>query len=774
MRNALKSVVFLLFVCATVRAAQKRPVDWVNTLVGTAPLDKQKLIGNAPPPGELLYTGMTSPGAVLPHGSTNFAPINNNLALSYPAGVGMSYDYLFRTMIGFSSVMPGMVVMPVVGPWTVPPERIGSVYDRSSQIATSGYYSVYLHDFHIKAEMTVTYWTGMYRFNFPQSNHSHILMDMGRIGGAIEISDNHTVRGCGERWMPGWVSGTRPFGRAQACFVAVFSKPFKSFGTFREEPPSFPGRYNFLGEKKVTRGGKTESGPFAGAYLNFDTSEGEQVLVKIAAADSYADAQELLDKYSPGWDFDGIHRRAVNVWARLLNTIEIKGGTPHERTLFYSNYFHSFASPHLVARKGMRFRGPDGKMQTAEYDHYGPVPFWDTGRDQLVLLTLIEPSVMENILRSTLAQAREKGFMPTSFHGDHAVLMYLGCWLSGIPFDYKAAYKYLYKNAMTTTKGARPYLGEYLDKGYISDFIPNGNPDPPYAEGKAGVATTLEYAWDDSAMAVYAKKLGKEADYRMFRKRADNYRNVFDSSDGFMRGRLSDGAWISPFNPQEPYYNFMMKEASGWSTLWLVPQDVQGLINLLGGREKFNAKLDAFFNTPFHAPGICRDCTGMIGQYVQGNQPDQQTAYYYDWSGQPWKTQRIVREILTELYGSDKYGLGFPGMDDQGSTSSWYVLSAMGFYPVDPATADYAIGSPLFNDITLHLGNGKDFVIIANHNSARNIYIQSATLNGKPWNRPWFSHRDIAKGGRLVFEMGPSANKSWGSAPDAAPPSMSH
>jgi putative alpha-1,2-mannosidase len=312
-----KIVAFLLLVCTTALGAQKSPVNWVNTLVGTAPLDKQKLIGNAPPPGELLYTGMTSPGPVLPHGGIDLAPINNNVALSYPAGVPMSYDYLFRTMIGFSSAMPGMVVMPVVGPWTVPPERIGSVYDRSSQIATPGYYSVYLQDSHIKAEMTVTYWTGMYRFTFPESNHSHLLMDMGPGGGAIEISDGHTVRGCGERWLPGSVSGTRPFGTAQTCFVAVFSRPFKSFGTFREEPPSRPGRYSFLGDKKVTRGGKTESGPYAGAYLNFDTSEGEAVLIKIAAADNYQDAQQRLETYNPGWDFDAIHQQAVKIWATL-------------------------------------------------------------------------------------------------------------------------------------------------------------------------------------------------------------------------------------------------------------------------------------------------------------------------------------------------------------------------------------------------------------------------------------------------------------------------
>ncbi len=259
----------------------------------------------------------------------------------------------------------------------------------------------------------------------------------------------------------------------------------------------------------------------------------------------------------------------------------------------------------------------------------------------------------------------------------------------------------------------------------------------------------------------------------MFLERAHNYRNVFDRSTGFMRGKTQDGQWIAPFDPREPYYNFMMKEASGWSTLWLVPYDVHGLINLLGGVTKFDAKLDEFFSIPYTARGICRDCTGVIGQYVQGNQPDQQVAYYYDWGRQPWKTQKLTRKILSEMYGSDLSGYAFPGMDDQGATSSWYVMSAMGFYPVDPSSSAYIIGSPIFDEATIHMANGKDFTIVAQNNSAKNLYIQSAVLNGKPLNRPWFDHSDIAAGGRLVFTMGPQPNRNWGSSPNAAPPSMS-
>ena len=748
-------------------ATKRQPADYANGLVGTAPLDDQKLIGNAPPPGEELYSGLTSPGAVLPHGATDMAPINKNLDLAYAGGVSDPYFYPNRTMVGFSSgAEGGPTVMPVVGDWTVPPERSGSVYDKARERSAPGYYRVYLDDFKTRVEMTAATWAGIYRFTFPKTEKAHVVIDLGRMPGNAEIVGDDAVRGMFQRGRPGRSYTT--------YFVAKFSKPFRTFGTFREIPPNEknPGREPLVGSKDVEPNARAVAGAFAGAYLQFATAQGEQVLVKIAYGESYGMAEERLRSETPDWNFDGIRRQAAEAWAKKLNSIEVGGGTEKEKMLFYSCLLHSFASPHLIARKGEQFTGLDGKVRIAEYDRYGPVPYWDTGRDQVVLLTLLEPDVKVNILRSQLDMARESGFMGTSFHGDHAVLMYLGDWERGIDFDWAGAYEYLRKNAMDVN-GPRHYLAEYEQQGWISDVIPAGDPSPPYAGGKAGVATTLEYSWDDYAMAVFARRLGKEDDSQVFLKRAHNYENVFDNSVGFMRGRTADGKWIFPFDPREPYYNFMMKEASGWSTLWLEPHDVQGLINLLGGREKFAAKLDEFFNTPYNPKGVCRDCTGVIGQYVQGNQPDQQVAYYYDWAGQPWKTQKLTRDILRLMYGSDRYGLAFPGMDDQGSTSSWYVLSAMGFYTVDPSSPNYILGSPIFNRVTIHMGNGKDFEIVARNNSDKNIYIQSATLNGKPWDKPWFSHDEIAGGGKLILQMGASPNKNWGASPGDAPPSMS-
>ncbi|WP_236657456.1 GH92 family glycosyl hydrolase [Acidisarcina polymorpha] len=737
----------------------KRPLDYVNTLVGTAPLDQQKLIGNAPPPGEQLYSGFTSPAATLPHSSTELGPINANLDVHYLAGVRATYFYPNRTMYGFSTGADGSpILMPVVGDFTVPPERSGSVDDKSREKASAGYYSAYLDDYRTQIEMTATTWTGIFRITFPASNKSNILLDLRRSGGAVEVVGDRTLRG--------------HTADGRSSFVAEFSQPFQTFGTFKQNPPR-TARDPLIGFDDVNPGDRSITGNYAGAYLRFSTTDKQQMLVKISSGTSYEAAEARLSTEQPGWEFDGVHHQAEEAWAKKLNTIEVKGGTEKQRQLFYSCLYHSLYSPHLLARKGEPFKNAHNFAETATYDRYGPVPLWDTGRNQIVLLTLLlEPETKTDILRSELDDARERGYMETSFHGDNAVFMYLGDWERGLTFDWSGAYEFLRKNAVDP-KGPRGYLAEYMQQGWISDIVPAGNPSPPYAGGKAGAATTLAYSWDDYALALYAKKLGKTDDYTMFLLRAHNYRNVFDPSVGFIRGRTQDGAWISPFDPREPYYNFMMKEASGWSTLWLVPHDVHGLENLLGGRERFAAKLDEFFSTPYTAKGICRDCTGVIGQYVHGNQPDQQAAYYYDWAGQPWKTQELTRRILAEMYGSGQYGLAFPGMDDQGSTSSWYVMSALGFYPVDPSSPNYILGSPIFDEATVHMGNGHDFKVVAKNNSARNQYIQSATLNGKAWNKTWFSHADIANGSVLVLTMGPQPNRQWGSAPEAAPPSMS-
>ncbi|HUC84202.1 MAG TPA: GH92 family glycosyl hydrolase [Candidatus Acidoferrales bacterium] len=735
--------------------AGESPLELANPLVGTAALDKPEFIGNAPPPGEEIYTGFVWPGPALPHRDFWMNPINKDLNLaSGNHGIIFPYIWQRKTMIGFSSRVPGLTLMPLVGDWTTPPDRCyASAYAKDSEKASPGYYSVYFPDYQVHVELTTSEEVQYYRFTFPATERATVLLDLGPRNAEVHIDGDRKVTGRSE-------------GRH---FVAEFSKACKAFGSFHQNLPAVD-RGRIRRDDVVNPGSRADNGSYAGCYLNFATKAGEQVVVRVATDRTEAAAQEKLDQENPAVGFDGVKKQAEEAWSQKLNLVQVEGGTEHERQLFYSTLYHSFASPRLVAKAGEFFRGADGNNYTGDYDRYSAVPFWDTGRDQIVLLMMLEPDVVTNIMRSHLEMARETGWMHTDFHGDNAVFLYLGAWERGIPFDWGSVYPFLRKNA-TDPAGPRGYLAEYLQKGWIHDTVV-ASPSPPYADGSAGVATTLEYSWDDYALALFAKKLGHEDDYQMFLARAHSYTNMFDASIGFMRGRNADGSWISPFDPQEPYYNFMMKEASGWQTLWIVPHDVQGLIGLLGGREKFCAKLDQFFSLPYHPTGIARDVTGMLGQYCQGNQPDRATPFFYDYAGQPWKTQAIVRRILADLYGSDKAGLAYPGMDDQGSTSSWYVMGALGFFAPNPAQPEYAIASPLFDRATIHLRNGKDFVITAKNNSATNIYIQSATLNGTPLNKPWFSHGDIVNGGSLEFVMGPQPNQDWGSAPDAAPPSM--
>ena len=741
------------------------PVDYANPLVGTAPLDKQELIGNAPPPGKELFTGFVSPGAAYPNAFVTLSPVNKDVVAEVYPGLNNPYTYPRHTMLGFSSLVAGMTIMPLTGAWDVPPDRsYASAYDKKSEHASPGYYTVDFPDLKVKTELTTTKRTGFGRFTFRDADTGTVLLDLGPNDASVEIVGDHQIRGKGAAG-----GGNQRNGQ---YFVVEFSQPFTAFGCFHQKPPELLGgqlKRTPVVQPRVA----TQTGSFAGCYVNFSTTNGP-VLFKIAAGSSYDQASQRLAAENPGWDFEGVKNHAREVWNESLSSIEVEGGTEQERTLFYSTFYHVFSSPRLKARRGEPFVGEDGKTHVADYDRYSPVPFWDTGRNQIVLLMLVAPDLMTNVLSTHLAMAQESGWMDTAFHGDHGSMMYLGAWERGLSFDWAAIYPYLRKNA-TDPAGPRHYLDEYLAQGWIhDDIVPNPSPGdatPYYQGGNAGVSTTLEYAWDDYTLALMAKKLGKDDDFKLFLARSFNYTNVFDPSIGFMRGRTSDGAWISPFDPQEPYYNFMMKEANGWQTLWLVPQDVPGLIRLLGGRDHFCQKLDEFFSLPYHPKGIERDDTGMLGQYCQGDQPDVHCGYYYDYAGQPWKTQALMRKILHEFYGSDKTGLAFPGMDDQGSTSSWYVLSAMGFYPVNPATPIYMIGSPIFDNVTLHLGHGKNFVIVARHNSAANCYIQSATLNGQPLNHPWFSHADIMNGAELDFEMGPTPNTSWGSAPDALPPS---
>ncbi|MCK4407501.1 MAG: GH92 family glycosyl hydrolase, partial [Bacteroidales bacterium] len=444
-----------------------------------------------------------------------------------------------------------------------------------------------------------------------------------------------------------------------------------------------------------------------------------------------------------------------------LNKIKVKGGTIEQKTIFYTALYHSLLAPNLFSDIDGKYRGHDKKTYIAkDFDMYTVFSLWDTFRAEHPLFTIIENKRTTDFIKSMLDIYKRGGLLPVwelagnetgCMIGYHSVPVIVDAYMKGIrDFDIKLAFNAMKKSAEQNHLG----LEFYKKSGYI----------PADKEGES-VSKTLEYAYDDWCIAQMAKKLGKDKDYRKYITRAQYYKNLFDDSTGFFRGKRNE-TFVTPFDPAE--VNFMLTEANTWQYNFFVPQDIQGMIDLLGGNEQFVKKLDEMFYTETKLSGRHQsDITGLIGQYAHGNEPSHHIAYLYDYAGQPWKTQKLVRKIMDDLY-SDKPD-GLCGNEDCGQMSAWYVLSAMGFYPVTPGDNIYAIGSPIFEKVTINLENGNKFIIKANNVSDDNFYIQSANFNGKPYNKSYLKHSDIIKGGELVFKMGHEPNKNWGTGKENVP-----
>jgi hypothetical protein len=483
------------------------------------------------------------------------------------------------------------------------------------------------------------------------------------------------------------------------------------------------------------------------AYLNFETDEGESIIVKVGiSAISAENAWENLENEAPRWDFEVLRNSANQAWNEELNRIQVKGGTKEQKTVFYTSLYHSFLVPNLFSDVTGEYRGMDFKThKTDGYDYYTVFSLWDTFRGEHPLFTLVQQKRTIDFIKTMIFQYEQGGRLPVwelaaneteCMIGYHSIPVIVDAYMKGMTgFDVEKAYEAMKHSADMDFFG----LASYKKFGYI-----------PAEEEAESVSKTLEYAYDDWCIAQMVKSLGKDADYKRFIQRAQSYKNIYDPTVGFMRARMN-GRWFSPFDPKEVNFNFT--EANSWQYSFFAPQDVSGWINLMGGKEAFENKLDALFNESSETTGRQQsDITGLIGQYAHGNEPSHHMAYLYDYIGKPWKTQERVREILDKFYTTEPAGLC--GNEDCGQMSAWYVLSSMGFYPVTPGSNIYAIGSPVFPNLKINMENGKTFTIKANHVSSENIYIQSATLNGKPYSKSFLKHEDIIKGGELVFEMG--------------------
>ena len=671
-------------------------------------------------------------GASVPFGMVQLGPTSVSQAWDWCSGyhnsetsvIGFSHTHLSGTGIGD---LFDITLMPVTGDVTYsrgtldnPGSGLWSPADRTQEIARPGYYSVPLTRYGIKAEMTATARTGLHRYTFPQSDEAAIVIDLEN-GGCWDSPTATFMKAEGDRRIVGY-RHSRGWARDQRVyFVAEFSKPFKSF--------------ELKGEKKMY------------GRAAFSTAEGEEILVKVAISPVDSEGAELaMQSEQPGWDFDAVHQAAAEAWERELSRIRITGSEKQKR-IFYTAMYHTMMAPALFSDVNGNYRGADGNIYHSDTPCYTNFSLWDTYRAKQPLMTIVQPERAGEFVASMIDICDKQGRLPV-WHlwgnetncmvGDPAIPVVADAIVKEVKgFDSKAAFEAIKRTAATDERGK----GLRHRYGYI----------PCDLAGEA-VAYEMEYAIADAAAANAAKKLGKKDYFEHFTTMSRSYRRLFDRESLFIRGVDSTGCFRTPFNP---YYASHRAddycEGNAWQYTWLVPHDIKEHAEYFGGIEACTARLDSLFLAPSTVEGDpSPDISGMIGQYAHGNEPSHHTIYLYSMLGQPRKTARLVREVLEGQYSDKPDGLS--GNEDMGQMSAWYIMSALGFYQVEPAGGRYWFGSPIVERAEIEVEGGT-FTIETVNNSKKNIYIKSITLNGEPYTLPYIEHSDIARGGRLVFEM---------------------
>lgn len=726
---------YLLFFGYCLSAGTPDLVNYVNTLQGTNSTHD-------------LTRGNTYPTTALPFAMHTWTPQTG------VNGDGWKYQYHKDSIRGFQQAhqcsswtrdYAVFSLMPVVGELVVNQYKRAVRFDHKNEIAKPHYYKVTL-DNNITAEMSPTERGVHSRFSFPRTKGSYLVLD-GYIGTSqVEILPR-------ERKIIGYVhNGAGVQKNFKNYFVIQFDKPFVAQGTWDNR------------SGKISNGNLTDEGRGIGAYIQF--KDGETVQAKIASSyispeQAERNLQQELGKHKK---LENTKAAAAEVWNKHLGRVLVEGGTEEEKATFYSCFFRAS----LFSRKFFEYKQNGKPYYFSPYDGriyegymYTDTGFWDTFRAQFPLNSILHPTMHGRYVSALLDAQEQCGWLPSwsfpgeagSMIGNHAISLLADAWVKGIrTFDPQKALDAYYHEA--TNKGpwgpanGRDGWKEYFTLGYV-----------PYPQYREATAKTLEYAYDDFCGYQLAKETNNSFYEDVFSKQMYNYRNLYDPNTRFMRGRHENGEWVGNFDPFEwggPY-----TEGNAWHYHWSVFQDVQGLINLMEGEKNFTAKLDSVFSIPNTVnvgtyKRMIHEMTEMVmadmGQYAHGNQPIQHMIYLYNYAREPWKAQQWARTVMDKLYNATENG--YPGDEDQGQTSSWYVLSALGFYSVTPGTDQYVFGSPVFNKATVTLENGKRFTIEANKNSKENVYIQSATLNGKPYTRNWISHADIVNGGVLRFEMG--------------------
>lgn len=726
----MKKIIVLLLCFIYVSSFAQRVIDYVDPFIGTA------------------AHGHTYPGAAMPFGMVQLSPDNGTNGWDWCSGYnysdsiiqGFSHTHLSGTGIGD---LADISVLPMVNkqPSTA---KIISSFSHAEEKASPGYYSVVLKDFNIKAELTCSNYCGFHRYTFPEAKDAMIRFDLGfaiNWDAANEcffkrINDSTFA---GYRYSTGWAKDQRVF------FAVRTSKPVKS-------------KVFFEGINRTARDSVKNKNVVA--CLLFDTKANEAIEMKVAL--SFANIQGALKalEQTQNMHFDEAKKAAEASWEKELGKVAIKTTNKALKQTFYTALYHSYLAPSLFSDANGNYKNVKGNVQHSDHAVYSVSSLWDVFRAESPLFTLLQPQRVPDIINSYLDFYDQYGLLPVwdlqfnetnTMTGYHSIPIITDAILKGFKgIDSLKAYEAMKKSSIQTIRGTDVYR-QYR---YV--------PQDKYG---SSVTVTLEYAYDDWCIAQVAKKLNKTDDYNTFMQRSTSWKNLFDTTIGFTRAKNSNGKWVQPF---DPYYSehdpdkAMFTEGNSWQHSWFVPQDVYGLIHAHGSEQQFVKKLDSLFtvSSQLNGTNVSNDISGLVGQYAHGNEPSHHIAYLYNYAGMPYKSAERVSYITKNLYTNKPDGLC--GNEDCGQMSAWYVWSALGFYPVNAASGEYVFGTPLMNETTIKLANGKTFTVTAKNLSDKNMYIQSATLNAKPYTKSFIKHSDILKGGTLVLNMGDKPSLKWG------------
>ncbi len=703
-------------------------------------------------------------GANLPFGAVQLGPVNMTEGWDWCSGyhhsdstiIGFSHTHLSGTGIGD---LGDILFMPFAGTVKTRKGKAGdpqsgfySVFSHDKEIAKPGYYSVVLGRYNIKAELTATERVGFHQYSYPLQGDAKIILDLkegigwDKVSKAMVRRVNDTIIE-GYRFSGGWAKNQEIY------FTAVFSAPISGFSVF---------------EDTIAIAGRELTGVQVKSIIDFSEAKTDRIKVKVGISPvSCQNALANIRAEIPHWDFRSIVSTANDVWNKELGKIAIRSKDEKMLRTFYTALYHTMTAPSMFNDHNGDYRGTDRKVYTAAaFTNMTTFSLWDTYRAAHPLLTLYQPARVNDMINSMLAIFQQQGKLPVwhlmgnetnTMPGNSGVHVVVDAYLKGFRgFDTLLAWEAVKTTAMLDERG----LNYVKNQGYI-----------PADSMVESAAMGLEYAIADWGIAQMAKKMGKLEEYAYFSKRAGGYRYYFDPVTKFMRGRVAVNKWREPFSPFESrHMKDDFSEGNAWQYTWLVPHDVEGLIELLGGEKAFAEKLDSLFTIKGDlGKEASSDITGLIGQYAHGNEPSHHIAYLYAYAGQPSKGAEKVRYILDSLYADNINGLC--GNEDVGQMSAWYVLSSLGFYQVNPANGMYVFGSPLVDEATLRTASGNTFHLTVKRNSASNKYIQRITLNGKNYDRSFILYKDIMAGGDLVITMGPSASATWGKANEARPSS---